>query len=78
MDEFLTDGQHTDALSLGELKTIQDQIHGSADRIQVQLDRVEALIVAAQFREQRRVEPGTIARETTTPCVGSDTPTDAA
>jgi hypothetical protein len=77
VDESLPDGQHTDGLSLQELETIRDQIHGSVDRTQAQLDRVEALIVAARLREQRRSESGVIAGETVHG-VGSETQTDLA
>lgn len=54
VDQLLPDGSHADGLSLGELERIRDLIKGSVDRTQAELDRVEALILAATLRENRR------------------------
>jgi hypothetical protein len=54
LERFLPDGPRARALSLRELEQIRDLIHGSIDRTQAEIDRVEALIVVAKFREQRR------------------------
>jgi hypothetical protein len=55
--ELLPDGPHADSLSLGELERIRDLIRGSVGRTQAELDRVEALILAATLREKRRADP---------------------
>ena len=54
VEQLLPDGSHADALSLGELQRIRELIRGSVDRTQAELDRVEALILAATLRENRR------------------------
>lgn len=54
LEMFLPDGPHAHALSLRELQRIRDLIHESVDRTQAEIDRVEALILVAKFREERR------------------------
>ena len=54
LERFLPDGPRAHALSLRELEQIRELIHGSVDRTQAEIDRIEALIVVAKFREERR------------------------
>jgi hypothetical protein len=54
LERFLPDGPRAHALSLRELEQIRDRIHRSVDRTQAEIDRVEALIVVAKFREEKR------------------------
>ena len=54
LERFLPDGSRAHALSLRELEEIRELIHGAVDRTQAEIDRVEALIVVAKLREERR------------------------
>ncbi len=56
LERFLPDGPRAHALSLRELEQIRDLIHGSVDRTQAEIDRIESLIVVAKIREERRAE----------------------
>jgi hypothetical protein len=51
----LPDDPHAHALSLEELERLRDQIRGSLDRTQADIEKIEALIVAAKLRDERRV-----------------------
>ena len=51
----LPDDSHAHALSLEELERLRDQIRGSLDRTQADIEKIEALIVAAKLRDERRV-----------------------
>ena len=56
VEKLLPDGPRAEALSLFELERIRDLIRGSVHRTQSEIDRVEALILAATLREKRRAE----------------------
>ena len=56
VENLLPDEPNAEALTLRELEKIRDLIRGSVGRTQAELDRVEALILAATLREKRRTD----------------------
>ncbi len=60
---ILPDGPLADGLSLQELQQLREQIQGSIDRTHGDLDRIEALILAATLRDQRRGDTSRVVRE---------------